>query len=95
MTKTQYPPLTIGLPDGTASTLTVDTITPGRAVVRSTVPGQPDETEVFERRCGGKIRGEPFGVVAWRHACSDSGAKMSLADWRVRQWLDSLTSEVA
>lgn len=84
--------LTVMLDDGTVSTLTLDEITADRAVVRSTVEGQPDETEVFERRCAGMSRrGEPYGVVSWRHP----GSGPSLADWRVRQWLDALAPEVS
>ena len=75
--------LTVQLDDGTVAVLTLDEITPDRAVVRSTV------TEVFERRCAGMARGEPYGIVSWRHP----GPGPSLADWRVRQWLDSLAPE--
>jgi hypothetical protein len=77
-------PLLIAMQDGTVSTLTVDEITTDRAVVRSTIEGRPDETKVFERRRAGKSQREQFGVFSWRHALSDS-----LADCRVRDWLDA------
>jgi hypothetical protein len=83
--------LTIELPDGTVSTLTVDKITSRRAVVRSTIAGQPDKLVTFERRHPGRPRpGEPAGLDTWRWP----GLYASLADWRVRQWLDSLAPEV-
>jgi hypothetical protein len=81
--------LTIEMPDGRASVLTVDEITTDRAVVRSTMDGEPDETDVLERRAAGTHHGKPFGLVAWRHR----GTAMTLADWRVREWLEAMRGD--
>jgi hypothetical protein len=74
-------PLTIAMPDGTVSTLTVDGITDRWATVRSVMPGSPDETITFEHHPAGHM------PATWRWPAV--GGWAALADCRVRDWLDA------